>query len=100
MERNGVSWVSHLHMRPRALAVACALAATAAGLAYLTAAGAPFRYVAINAGALAIGLAALRVATLVVRIGDARFAGAAMLALGLALLATASLGVAVEGASR
>lgn len=95
-----MSWATYLRSHPRALSLLCALAATSAGIAYLAAAGAPFLYIAVNAGALAIGLAAARVLVLAMRVGDPRFAGATMLAVGFALLATALLGVSVEGASR
>lgn len=92
--------VTYLRSRPPLLATGCALAATAAGITYMTAAGAPWAYLAINAGALAIGLAAARVVIVSMRVGDARMSGAVMLALGSALLATALFGVSVEGASR
>lgn len=93
-------WAMYLRSHPRMLATACALGATMVGIAYMTAAGAPFSYLAINAGALAIGLAAARVLVLSMRIRDARMSGAIAIALGSALLATAVLGVSVEGASR
>ncbi len=84
---------------PRRLGLACALAASGLGIAYLAAAGAPGRYPATNAAALAIGLAAF---LLVGRVPwqPARLPGLIALAAGAALLATALFGVSVEGASR
>jgi hypothetical protein len=84
---------------PRALGVACAIGATALGLAYLGAAGAPMRYLAINAAALVIGLLMLPI--LGRAVPDVRRApGAATLLMALVLLATALLGDRAEGATR
>ena len=85
--------------RPRAVGIACAIGATALGLAYMAMAGAPPRYLGINLGALLIGLMAL---TLVGDIGATgrRRAGGAIVAAAVTLLATVPLGDRVEGASR
>lgn len=84
---------------PRRVGVACAVAATGLGMAYMAAAGAPPLYLAVNVLALLMGLAffgLLRPAA-----GEARtMPPAVMLAFGAALLATALFGSAVEGASR
>lgn len=78
---------------PRALGAACAVGATALGMAYLVAAGAPIRYLAVNAGALVIGLALL----LPVRRGWPDLLTPAM---ALTLLVTAMFGDQAEGAAR
>jgi hypothetical protein len=84
---------------PRAVGVACAVAATGLGLAYMAAAGAPTFQLAVNAGALVIGLAFF--ALLRPSSGEAPvLPGWAALACGGALLATALFGVSAEGASR
>jgi hypothetical protein len=78
---------------PLWIGAACAAAATGLGVAYLTAAGAPAVYGAINLGALALGL------TVLAR-RPPRVPGGAVLVLGALLLATAWFGVSVEGATR
>lgn len=81
--------------RPPVVGLACAIGATGLGLAYLTMAEAPSRYLAVNAGALLIGLlvhAALARAP--------RLPGTVTLLLGGLLLATALFGHAPEGAAR
>ena len=40
--------------RPRTLGIVCAIGAVLLGIAYMTMAGAPMRYLGVNAGALAI----------------------------------------------
>ena len=80
---------------PRAVGVACAVAATCLGLAYLAAAGAPALFLAVNALALLMGLAFLAIPR-----PGAGIPGVVTLALGGVLLATALFGVTVEGASR
>lgn len=90
---------SSLLENPRAVGIACAIAATALGLAYMAAAGAQPFHLAVNAGALLMGLAFF--ALLRPSSGEARhLPGAVMLACGGVLLATALFGVSVEGASR
>ena len=74
---------------------ACAVAATGLGLVYLALAGAPARYLAVNAGALAVGLIAL---TALAR--WMRPSGLTILAVGVALLATALFGHSLDGAAR
>jgi cell division protein FtsW (lipid II flippase) len=51
----------HWLQRPRALGTACAVAAVMLGLVHLFLAGAPIRYLAVNAGALILGLAVLAI---------------------------------------
>lgn len=82
--------------RPRATGIACAVGAVLLGLVYLAMAGAPPRYLALNAVALGTGLAAM----LVIGRAGGRWSGAAMLAGAGALLATALLGQAADGATR
>lgn len=84
--------------RPRMLGTLCAVGSVALGLAYLTGAGAPLGYRAVNAGALVFGLAAL---ALVGRVrGQARWGGGAIAVMAAALLATALMAAKVEGAAR
>jgi cell division protein FtsW (lipid II flippase) len=91
--------MNHLLDRPRLLGLLCAAAAVGLGFAYMAAAGAPTRYLAINLAALILGAGAwlglgqwesLRRAS----------TGHAVVALALPLMATALLGVPVDGASR
>ncbi|HEY0150259.1 MAG TPA: hypothetical protein VGB70_14825 [Allosphingosinicella sp.] len=89
--------MNHLFDRPRLLGLLCAIVSVGLGLAYMAAAGAPVRYLAINAGALLLG------ALLWLVLGGAKradWSGAAVLALSLPILATALLGAPVEGAAR
>ena len=74
----------------------CAFAATCLGLVYLSMAGAPGRYLIVNAGALIIGL------VLSVLIGTGRGVSTRLgiLGLSLLLLATALFGISLEGARR
>jgi hypothetical protein len=84
---------------PRMLGTACAVAATALGLAYMGAAGAPPLYLAVNVLALLMGLAFF--ALLRPSAGEAPvMPGGVTLAFGAVLLATALFGSSVEGASR
>ena len=84
---------------PRAVGVACAIAATGLGVAYMAAAGAPTLYLAVNVLALLMGLAFF--ALLRSSDGDApRLPSAMTVAFGAVVLATALFGLPVEGASR
>ncbi|WP_448662027.1 hypothetical protein ACG3SL_15255 [Sphingomonas sp. CJ20] len=85
--------------RPRAVGIACAVGAVLLGLAYMAAAGAPFHYLGVNAGALALGLVLL---ALVGRMALAagRWPGAATLAMAAVLLVTALFGYRSDGAAR
>ena len=84
---------------PRAVAIACALAATCLGLAYLAAAGAPMRYLVVNAIAFLLGIVALHgVGGAMAQAG--RHSGPLLVLLGAGLLATALAGTAVDGAAR
>ncbi|GMU11052.1 hypothetical protein [Corallococcus caeni] len=84
---------------PRAVGALCAVGAVALGLVYMTVAGAPVRYLGVNAGALVLGLLLL---ALVSRIpeGAGRLSGALILGLSVLLLATALVGLRIEGISR
>lgn len=85
--------------RPRTLGIICATGAALLGLVYMAIAGAPMRYLAINIGALAIGVSMLgmlgHAAT-----ADRRWADTAIVTMAGALLATALLGDEVSGAAR
>lgn len=85
---------------PRALALLCAVAATALGFLYLTLAGAPLRLLLMNAGALALGLLAAALASRVD--GDVGPRGRGVLVAGLAILLAlvAAGGTAADGAAR
>lgn len=91
--------LSSLLKNPRSLGVACAVAATGLGLAHLAAAGAPGRYLAINAAALLLGLVAFSGIAKSPWNSD-RAPGGLVLALSFVLIATALFGVSVDGASR
>ena len=82
--------------RPRQLAAFCAIAATGLGLAWMAAAGAPPRYLAVNGAALLLGLLAV---ALLGRVGDVR-RGIVNLMLALLLLLTALIGASAEGMTR
>lgn len=85
--------------QPRGAGIACAVAATSLGLFHLWAAGAPARYLVVNAAALLLGIVALRgIAGAPPQAG--RFVGPVLLALGASLFATALLGASADGASR
>jgi hypothetical protein len=85
--------------QPRKAGIACALAATALGIVYLAAAGAPARYLVVNATALLLGIVALRgIAAAEPRPG--RPTSAAILLLGACLLAASLFGTSADGASR
>jgi cell division protein FtsW (lipid II flippase) len=77
----------------------CAATSVALGGLYMIAAGAPQRYILVNAAALAMGVTTASL-TRRVPVRDRRFAGAATVAIGLLLLATAMFGVHTQGASR
>lgn len=85
--------------RPRALGIACAIAAVVLGLAHMVIAGAPMRYLGVNVGALAIGLTMLTMLGRTAPVGR-QLTGGAILAMAGALLATAFAGTEVEGVSR
>lgn len=85
--------------RPRALGVACVIGAVTSGLVYMAIAGAPTRYLGINASALILSIALL---VLLGRAGPRgrRLTSAAIVTMAAALLATALLGDSVDGAAR
>lgn len=85
--------------RPRLLGFICAVGAVLIGIAYMAAAGAPWRYMLMNLAALALGATAWLALG---RVAGSRpaAAGPATLALAAGLLLTALSGGAFEGASR
>ena len=85
--------------RPRAFGIVCAIGAVVLGLAYMAIAGAPPRYLAINLGALALGLTMLAILGRTAATGR-RLRGGAIAAMAGALLATALFGSTVDGAAR
>jgi hypothetical protein len=91
--------VQDIARRPRALGIACAVGAVVLGLVYLAMAGAPVRYLVINAGALATGVTLLALLGTGRRSGEGWQVGMIVAAAG-ALLATAMFGATVEGAAR
>ncbi|MFC3711457.1 hypothetical protein ACFOMD_02675 [Sphingoaurantiacus capsulatus] len=98
-EPTGMRLTRDLFQRPWRMTAACAIAATGLGLAYLSAAGAPVRYLAINLGALLIGFVAVAI-VLAGQRGGRINAGAVGVTLGAALLLTSLLGQPVDGATR
>lgn len=90
-------WRKAMQERPRALAALCATAAVGLGLAYMAAAGAPIRNLAINAAALSVGLA---VVAMTRAAPSGRVAGGIALVLGALLLASTLAGVRADGAAR
>lgn len=94
-----VHWLRTLSTRPRAMAVACAIAATGLGLIFLARAGAPWRYLGVNATALVLG--GLLAAMVVIVARNAKPLGnVMMLVAGVALLATGLFGTSVDGVTR
>jgi hypothetical protein len=85
--------------RPRRAGIASAFGAVMLGLAYMTMAGAPMAYLAVNAGAFVMGLMVLALLGRVTEKVDMQ-SGATTLILAFALLATALFGDRVEGAAR
>lgn len=81
---------------PVRLAMACGAGAVLMGLVYLAMAGAPASYLAVNAGTMAAGAAA------VLALGDRPAPGPTWIVaiLGAAILATALFGVRLDGVSR
>jgi cell division protein FtsW (lipid II flippase) len=81
------------------IGIASAAGAVGMGLVYLAAAGAPSRYLAVNAGTLIIGLAGLMAWRRWAR-PVPRLPGLAALMIGLALMATALFGQSLDEATR
>jgi hypothetical protein len=88
-----------LMRRPRALGIICAIGAVTQGLAYMTIAGAPVRYLAVNTGALVIGLTLLALLGRITSAGR-RWVSGAILTMASVMLATAIAGDSVDGATR
>lgn len=81
------------------IGIASAVGAVGLGLLYLAAAGAPTRYLAVNAGTLIVGLAGLMAWRQWAR-PVPRLSGLTALTIGLALLATALFGQSLDEATR
>ena len=96
--RGAMEYWNRLIARPQALAVLCGTAATLLGLAYLAMAGAPPRYLAMNGGALLIGL--LLGAGLLTLQRWGTHAGVMNVAIAAALLITGLFGSSADGATR
>ncbi|MGE6763557.1 FtsW/RodA/SpoVE family cell cycle protein [Corallococcus interemptor] len=92
-------FVALLGADPRAVGALCASGAVALGLVYMTLAGAPARYLGINAGALVLGLILLALVSRI-PVEVRRLSGALIFGLSVILLATALAGLRVEGAAR
>jgi hypothetical protein len=88
-----------LMRRPRALGIICAFGAVTLGLAYMTIAGAPMRYLAVNAGALVIGLTLLALLSRIMSAGG-RWISRATLTMASVMFATAIAGDSVDGVTR
>ena len=89
----------HFYLRPRRLTILSAVAATGLGIAYMSVAGAPVRYLMMNFGALVLGLTIAGLLTLSTRQGKETTDGLAP-ALGPILLLTSLFGIAADGAAR
>lgn len=84
---------------PRMIGIWSAVGAVLLGCAYMAAAGAPIRYLAINGTALLIGLVMLVIADRVMS-EPRRWSSLLTIAAACALLATALLGQQIDGAAR
>lgn len=85
--------------RPRTLGIACAIFAVGLGVVYMTMAGAPISYMAINGAALILGLTFLAFAA-GSDLAMSPSIGAMVLILAVGLFTTALVGNQVEGAAR
>ena len=84
----------------RGLGIFCGLAAISLGFVYLLAAGAPSFMLAIQMGAVAIGLVSLPILATLSRVSPRDGSGIVLLLLGIALLLTALFGLEASGATR
>lgn len=91
--------MNSISARPSLLGLICAVGAVAIGIAYMSAAGAPLRYILMNLATLVLGAAAWLALG---RIAGSRVAapGPVTLALAVPLLLTALFGLAAGGAAR
>jgi len=85
--------------QPKWIAIGSAVAATGLGLAYMVAAEAPLRYLAINACALVLGIGLAGLLTVMRRTAWYE-GGMGTLVLGIFLVASSLFGVTVNGATR
>jgi hypothetical protein len=88
-----------LMQRPRALGITSAIGAVTLGLAYMAIAGAPVRYLAVNTGALVIGLTLLALLGRIIPAG-LRWVSGAILTMASVMLTTAIAGDSVDGMTR
>jgi hypothetical protein len=88
-----------LLLRPRRMIALCAVAATGLGLAYMSMADAPPRYLAINAAALVLGLIVVGITASMARSVRVS-ADVACVALGVMMLLVSLSGERVDGAAR
>ena len=98
-DASDMSFHPDIRRHQRALGLICATGAVMLGIAYMAAAEAPFRYLALNAGALGIGLAAFTIFGLL-KPSAGRSPGLGIFALAILLLMTALLGDRIEGVAR
>ncbi len=91
--------LSSLLHRPRTLAALCAVGAVGLGMIYMTMAGAPVRYLAMNGAALLLGLVLLGVLSMANRAGLTA-TGVVNIALAIALFLTSLLGLSSDGVTR
>jgi hypothetical protein len=85
--------------RPRSLGIVCASGGVTLGLAYMAVAGAPVRYLAVNTGALGIGLTLLALLGRFIPAGR-RWVSGSFLTMAGVLLVTSLLGDSVNGVTR
>lgn len=81
------------------MGILSAIAAVSFGIVYMTLAGAPARYLIVNATALILGLSIVAISARLFPNG-VKWRATAVLLSGGVLLATALLGISIEGASR
>ncbi|MEG3182292.1 hypothetical protein [Sphingomonas sp. LT1P40] len=90
---------STLLHRPRTLAALCAVSAVGLGMIYLTTAGAPARYLAMNGAALLLGFVVLGILSMANRAGLTAN-GVVAIALAAALFLTSVFGLSSDGVTR
>jgi hypothetical protein len=98
-EALGMTIRSYLIESPRGFAATCSVIATGLGLAYMSAAGAPIRYIVVNFAAMIFGFLIAGVALQGLRSGPRSF-GLVGLVFGAVLLLTSVLGTSAAGATR
>jgi hypothetical protein len=94
-----INMKTNLLQHPQRLTAFCAFMATSLGLVYMTIAGVPLAYLAMNSCALVIGFLLVGIVAFIPRSAQLN-SGSASLALGVILLFTSLLGVTANGATR